>query len=121
MPKQVDRNALKSVLDQDGFEGDYDFLYVPMDFAKAVCFGFAIVNFKSESRARVALAHFVNGDGRIFGQTVTAEWSESSHGVEALLEKYRNSKVMLDSIAELYKPLYLVDGLPKPFPPRSSC
>jgi len=116
IPKWVDRDALRQVMDDEGFAGAYDFIYVPMDFVKAVCFGFAIVNFSSGLEAEKALAHFSTHGTRLFGQPVSSEWSESVHGVEALVDKYRNSKVMLDDVPEAYKPLLLSEGHPQAFP-----
>jgi RNA recognition motif-containing protein len=118
IPKRIDRDALRSILDHEGFA--YDFIYVPMDFVKAVCFGFAIVNFTNTSQAEAALAHFATDSTKVLGQQIFSEWSESSHGVEALLDKYRNSKVMQDSVPELYKPMYLLQGQPQPFPSPSN-
>jgi len=87
-----------------------------VDFAKGVCFGFAIVNFISEARAQAALTHFSAGGGRILEQRVVAEWSQGHHGVTALINKYRQSKVMQESVPEMYRPMFLVQGQPRPFP-----
>jgi len=115
LSKHVDRNVVKSTLDACGFDGVYDFLYVPMNFAKAVCFGFATINFTSHAHADAALAHFGAG-GNILGASVVAEWSDSNHGLTSLLSKYSNNKVMQDSVPEIYKPIYLCNGQPRPFP-----
>lgn len=113
LSKQMCRDDLQSVLDT-GFAGSYDFLYLPMDFARQQCFGFAIINFCSGAQAQAAMAHFRALD--ILGECVTVEWSDSQQGLAALVEKYRNSKIMNADVPEAYKPLLFAGGKPFPFP-----
>jgi len=114
LPKDMTRDVMQKILDTHGFARCYDFLYVPMDFAKARCFGFAIVNFIDAPVALAALAHFSKAE--VCRQKLTAEWSASHHGLSSLVEKYTNSKVMRENIPEIYKPLVLSRGVPVPFP-----
>merc|ERR1712007_388967 len=108
------RDRMQRVLREQGFVDTYDFLYLPMDFEKAQCFGFAIINFVDGSIAAAALDLF--SKTVVFGQQVCAEWKETHHGLAALIEKYRNSKVIHADVPEGYKPLVLSNGKPVPFP-----
>lgn len=120
IPKDTTRDLVQRILKEQGFAGTYDFLYLPMDFEKAQCFGFAIVNFIDGSIAASALDFFSRTT--VFGQKVCAEWKETHHGLAALVEKYRNSKVMHADVPEVYKPLILSNGRPVPFPaPHPRC
>jgi len=115
LPKKLDRDGLKHLLDKEGYANQYDFLYLPMDFAKSVCFGFAIINFTMPNVAAKALGHFADSV-QVSGNKICAEWSDSHQGLSALIEKYRNSKVMNDGVLDTHKPLILADGVPVPFP-----
>merc|ERR1712151_853660 len=55
MPKDMTRDLMQRILKEQGFANTYDFLYLPMDFEKAQCFGFAIINFIEPSVAAAAL------------------------------------------------------------------
>jgi len=120
IPKDMTRDLMQRVLKEQGFASTYDFLYLPMDFEKAQCFGFAIINFIDGTVAAAALEFFSRT--AVFGQQVCAEWKETHHGLAALVEKYRNSKVMHADVPEGYKPLILSHGKPVPFPaPLQRC
>lgn len=68
-----------------------------MNFAKVVRFGLAVINFDSDAYAGAAMAHF--------GAANSSEprWQRSGviqRGLASLLNKYRNNKVMQDSVPE---------------------
>lgn len=114
IPRDMTRDLMQRILKEQGFACSYDFLYLPMDFDKAQCFGFAIINFVDGAVAATALDRFSQISA--FGNNVCAEWKETHHGLAALVEKYRNSKVMHADVPDGYKPLILSNGKPVPFP-----
>jgi len=98
------------VMDTEGFSGQYDFVYLPTDFKRNVRFGYAIVNFVSARAARAASSLLEGHEGW------TVEWSESHQGLDALIQRYRNSTVMHESVADVHKPLLFSAGIRATFP-----
>lgn len=114
LPAHLSRSQLLGLLDAQGLHGFYDFVYLPTNFKRASTFGYAIVNFTLQTYARIA--HWRCRSLEVCGRPVKCEWSASVQGKSALVEKYRNSQVMHDSIADTHRPLLLSDGKPVPFP-----
>lgn len=107
-------------LDQEGFEGTYDFAYMPMDFQKQVAVGYAFVNFASPQVARNAWHHFDGFDKwGVSGCSKQCEvrWSNAQQGVSANVDRYRNSPVMHESVDDKHKPRLFVKGKRLAFPP----
>merc|ERR1712224_500272 len=44
LPRDFSRAALLKILDDKGFAGKYNFLYMPVDFVRQVSLGYAFVN-----------------------------------------------------------------------------
>jgi len=118
LPKRMTRCALMQVLKDEGFEGSFDFLYLPIDFIKKVCYGFAIINFVDPQTADMAMTHLMSS--ATISDQMAVEWSESHQGLEALIERYRNSKVMESNVADSHKPILLKRGCVLPFPGPST-
>lgn len=115
LPKQLSRKEFLLALDDQGFAGRYDFVYVPLDFAKSVCFGYAVVNFVEPSIAHWAtLMPFA-----IEGRSIRVDWSTSQQGLQSLIERYRKSFVTSESVKGVCKPLVFVHGSAVPFPTDS--
>jgi len=98
-----------AMLDKAGLKGLYDFVYLPMDFKKGKVFGHLIVNFVSNESAEQANFHFA-------GAGATIEWSEQHQGLDALIQRYRNSPIMHPTMPEASKPLIFSEGFVVPFP-----
>lgn len=118
LPKHMSRSALMQVLKVEGFEGSYDFLYLPIDFVKKVCYGFAIINFVDPRTAEMAMTHLRSCVS--LSDHLAVEWSDSHQGLDALIERYRNSKVMESDVADSHKPILLSRGCVLPFPEPTS-
>jgi len=83
LPAPVTCPALVQELDMDGFEGKYDFSYVPSDFTTGLSHGFAFVNFRCPRVARdFALAW--NGSRRFCAELDEAPLNITTAKVQGL-------------------------------------
>jgi len=118
LPKHMTRCVLMQALRAEGFDGLYDFLYLPIDFVKNVCYGFAIINFVDPRTAEMAMRRLASAAS--MSDQMAVEWSDSHQGLDALIERYRNSKVMDSSVTDSHKPILLRNGCVLPFPEPSN-
>jgi len=109
LPDGCTRDTVQAMLDNRGLVGEYDFLYVPIDFKTRANLGHAIVNFVSSNAAMVFLQTF---DG-----SVTA--NVSCNGLEALAARYQNSPVMHPAVPDDYRPAIFQAGRRANFPAPS--
>jgi hypothetical protein len=118
MPNNQTRKVLMEILDREGFQRQYDFLYLPMDFQSRISMGYSFVNFTSESAASRAMAVFEGyTKWRIPSRKVCGvSWSHPHQGFEAHVQRYRNSPVMHEDVPDHYKPVILREGQRVPFP-----
>lgn len=119
MPNNYTRALLLELLDSEGFLGQYDFLYLPVDFQTRACLGYAFINLVN---ATAAMRFWRTFDGYSKWAIPSRKqsgvsWSGLQQGLDAHLERYRNSPVMADSIPDEYKPVLFVDAVRVPFPP----
>lgn len=118
MPNNYSRSMLLELLDAEGFAGQYDFLYLPMDFQSRASLGYAFINFSS-SDAAASFWHTFDGysNWAIPSRKVSGvSWSGPHQGLEAHTERYRNSPVMCESTPDEYKPILFDRGMRVPFP-----
>jgi len=117
LPSEYTRASLLEWLDAEGFAGQYDFLYLPINFETGVCFGYAFINLVSHSSACCALERF---NGRIVPGVSNLQcavaWSEPYQGLATYIERYRNSPVMSSSVPDEHRPMLFVSGVRYPFP-----
>eukprot|EP00928_Gymnodinium_smaydae_P096045 TRINITY_DN8394_c0_g3_i1.p1 TRINITY_DN8394_c0_g3~~TRINITY_DN8394_c0_g3_i1.p1 ORF type:complete len:617 (-),score=74.65 TRINITY_DN8394_c0_g3_i1:193-2043(-) len=100
IPNRVTREKLHEVLDVT-HHGEYDFLYVPMDFKTKCNRGFAFINFRS-SRACTQFTEMVDGveATKYFKQTTSKVLEVSPAHVQGFrenVEQIGQSKVIRDS------------------------
>jgi hypothetical protein len=88
---------LKNILDQVCF-GTYDFVYLRIDFKTGCNVGYAFINF-TDVRGMLAMLDKVEGFGWVgYRSSKNAEISYATiQGREALISKFRNSSVMLET------------------------
>jgi hypothetical protein len=118
LPRDLSRDELLELLDGKGFHGKYDFVYVPMHFLEQANLGYAFVNLTS---AEDVPAFWKTFDGlrkwpKLGTKVLRVGWSNPHQGVEAHVERYRNSPVMHPSVPEEIRPLLFVNGQPVAFP-----
>merc|ERR1719362_2511002 len=96
LPLDYTRDMLLHLLDMEGFAGKYDFVYLPVDFKTSFGLGYAFLNMVSPTDAvllRTRLDGF-NSWAVPSGKVCTVAWSAPLQGLEAHIERYRNSAVM---------------------------
>lgn len=119
LPIGYSRDMLTQMLNDNGFAATYDFVYMPMNFRTKATFGYAFVNFVSASlaeRSKEAFEGFSNW-GVITDKVCEVSWSDMHQGLAAHVERYRNSPVMHESVADEYKPAMFANGVRVVFAP----
>jgi len=118
IPNNFTREMLLKFLAKHGFGTGCDLMYLPIDFQTEVGIGYAFINLVSEQEF---------GRFRNYFQGFT-EWEVASHkvcevarsnplqGLQAHIERFRNSPVMHESVPDMFKPLLMKDGVAIPFP-----
>lgn len=118
LPNDYDRGMLMELLESKGFSACFDFVYLPFDFRKHAGLGYAFVNLVTPQevlRAMTELAGF--NAWRVKSQKVLqVTWSKPLQGLEANIERYRNSPVMHPEVPECFKPMLFLDGVRVDFP-----
>lgn len=114
LPEHLTRESLRQLLDNHGFERLYDFVYLPVDFKKMRSLRYAIVNFDQSSTAQRAFSCFNNFNED--GTALSAEWSDSHFGLDALVRRYQDSPVLGVDMPDICKPVLLNHGERVPFP-----
>jgi hypothetical protein len=119
IPNNYTREMLLELLDTQGFKGQYDFIYLPMDFSRMAGLGYAFINLVSNAAAEKVKAHFEGFSGWSLASQKVCEvsWGEPLQGLSAHIERYRNSPVMHEDVNEKYRPLLFQDGVKIEFPP----
>lgn len=118
LPKSCLREQLTALLDKEGFSGAYDLIYCPMDFASRTGLGYAFVNCVTEEDARRVRERFDGFKSWSTSSTKECEvsWSSDLQGLEAHVERYRNSPMMHEQVPDAFKPALFQGGLRVAFP-----
>jgi len=119
LPNCYTREMLLSLLNDEGFAGSYNFIYLPIDFRRGLGLGYAFINFVTPRVAQGFHQHFSGfSQWRAPSDKVCeVTCSDTLHGLEALIDHYRNSPVMHDSVPEEHKPLLFAGRARVQFPP----
>lgn len=118
LPNNYTRAGLLDMLDAEGFNKVYSFVYLPTDFKNFAGFGYAFVNFATHEAAVRAKRHFQGYCNWSVPSQKVCEvvWSGPVQGLSAHTERYRNSPVMHDSVPDEYKPVVFMNGTRVKFP-----
>jgi hypothetical protein len=109
---------ITTLLNAEGFQRLYDFVYMPMNLRTMASFGYVFVNLISPVVADQCRSVFqgltrweVESD-----RVCDVLWSAEQQGLEANIERYRNSPVMHEMVPEECKPVLLSNGVRVAFP-----
>ncbi|KAE8548570.1 hypothetical protein EYB25_008951 [Talaromyces marneffei] len=120
IPNKVDLSLLKTIVDETSF-GKYDFMYLRIDFANNCNVGYAFINFEDP----LDIIDFVEARAghtwNCFNSDKVAEVSYATiQGRDCLIQKFRNSSVMLEDPSFRPKLFYTgtgpLAGTEEPFP-----
>lgn len=117
LPPEYTRDMVIRLLNTEGFERLYDFVYMPMNLRTMASFGYVFVNLVSPVVADQCRSVFqglscweIESD-----KVCDVLWSTEQQGLSANIERYRNSPVMHEVVPEECKPVVLANGVQVPF------
>jgi hypothetical protein len=107
LPTSFGRTQLVELLRAEGLV-DFDFVYLPANFKRpGSCFGYAFVNFCNHEAALKGLVQLQ--------ERYEASWA-STQGLEAHIERFRNSPVMHPKVRDEARPALYIGGSQVAFP-----
>merc|ERR1712048_431368 len=119
LPSCFTRAKLLKLLEAQGLMGHFDFVYLPIDFLSGAGLGYAFVNMCTAQDAQMATAK-LRGLNQWLDSTSSKVldvcWSDPHQGINMLIERYRNSRVMHGTVPDHYKPMLFAEGRRVPFP-----
>lgn len=96
IPNKVDQETLKSIVDETS-RGCYDFMYLRIDFANSCNVGYAFINFDDPWHIIDFVSARAGQRWNRFSSDKVAEVSYATiQGKDCLIQKFRNSSVMLE-------------------------
>lgn len=121
LPTACTRTDLVELLDHQGFNGTYDFVYIPSAFDEPGAqpnFGYAFINFINTAVGEQFKTAIDGFDGWTMSNNGAAEvdWSRGMQGLDAHVERYINSPVMHFAVDDMHKPAMFKNGQRVPFP-----
>lgn len=118
LPNNYTRAMLLRLLDEEGFAGEYDFVYLPMDFKTHASLGYAFVNLTSTEQATSFWKKFEGFNKWVVSsqKVCSVSWSCPYQGLNAHIERYRNSPVMHEDVPDEYKPMVFLNSVRGIFP-----
>jgi hypothetical protein len=117
IPNRFSHSVLAAVLDNHGFSGVYDLIYVPIDFATGVSYGYAFVNLTSVDEAERFMASFEGFKwGGASKKVCGVALCDDNESPSERVERYRNMPVMHSSVPDSFKPAMYSGGQRVPFP-----
>jgi len=118
LPNNYTRSMVLDLLDTFGFVGKYDFLYLPTDQERGANLGYAFVNMTTAVEAQLVRQR-LEGFRRWSmpsSKRCSVGWSLPCQGLDANIERYRNSPLMHSSVPDEFKPIVLANGQRVSFP-----
>lgn len=118
IPNDYSGAMLLDLLDEHGFKGLYNLVYLPMDYHRQAGFGYAFIDFVSTEEAQRFRTQFEGFSdwGLVSHKICNVSWSDALQGVRAHIDRYRNSPVMHDAVPDEFKPMLFESGERVPFP-----
>lgn len=120
LPEGSLRSTVLPILDKEGFASLYDFVHVPVDFSTKVSMRYALINLVDHATAERFFQHFKG----------FKQWTPNSseecivvwntlQGLDAHIERYRNSPLMHPNVPPQYQPALYTNGTQTTFPPAT--
>lgn len=121
LPNSCTRDMLVELLRDEGFGGKFDFVYLPIDFKSKAGLGYAFVNLVDPDVAKEFHSHFTGFSNWPLPSDKKSwvTWSTSAHGLQANIDRLRNSPVMHESVTDEHKPVIFVGSERVPIPPAT--
>lgn len=107
LPNNYTRSMLIDLLEREGFAGQFDFLYLPIDFRSKAGLGYAFVNLTEAALVPHFWKTFAGYSKWVLpsAKVCHVSWSGPHQGRKAHLERYRNSPIMHNSVPDEFKPV----------------
>jgi len=118
IPNDYTGTMLLELLNEHGFSGLYNLVYLPMDYHRKAGFGYAFIDFLTTEEAERFRATFEGFSdwGLVSHKICNVSWSDALQGVQAHIDRYRNSPVMHDAVPDEFKPMLFENGKRVLFP-----
>lgn len=121
LPDSLTRSKLFGLLRGQGLAVNVDFMYLPTDLKTKEHFGYAFVNFTTSEAAEKCLERMqgFSNWGSNSENICEVSWCTNhsrDQGLDAHIERYRNSRIMHESIDDEHKPALFRNGSRIPFP-----
>mmetsp|Transcript_43848 Transcript_43848/g.81886 ORF Transcript_43848/g.81886 Transcript_43848/m.81886 type:complete len:365 (+) Transcript_43848:56-1150(+) len=112
LPNNYTRSMVCTMMDKEGFKGQYDFLYLPIDFRSKANLGYAFVNLAHENKVQEFWQTFDNYTKWVLpsAKVCSVSWSGPHQGQLAHIERYRDSPIMHGSVPDEFKPAIFAEG-----------
>ena len=112
LPNKLTQGMLLDILASRCSSCEFDFVYLPIDFRNRCNLGYAFVNFITPEAARLVFKLLGGFDAWVFNsqKVVDVCWASPHQGLQAHVERYRNSPVMHDTVPEEYRPAVFGQG-----------
>jgi len=110
LPRALTNQMLVDVLDHQGFQGSYDFVYLPRDMRKLRCFGYAFIHWVSVDHAMSVVKHFDGFSAWPVGSRPCRATMNSETGLASVLERLQGSAVLRPETPDEFRPLILSNG-----------
>merc|ERR1712070_358596 len=119
LPPELTRDMLLQLLNDQGFAGEYNFIYMPVDFVKQVGLGYAFLNLVSNDVAPRFWRSFDRFRSWPMGSSKVCRlgWSTPHQGLQKRIERYRNSPLMHKDVPDEIRPALFENGARIDFPP----
>jgi hypothetical protein len=117
IPMGCSRTEFLGFLDSHGFWGSYNLVYIPTNFRTWEGCGYAFVNMETHEAAEriIATLHGFEGWCSEGMEKLDVSYSDVQ-GLDAHVDRFRNSPVMHPDVPQEYKPVLLAGGVHVAFP-----
>lgn len=117
LPPCYTRQMLMDLLAKKGLSHHVDFLYLPINFELSQNVGYSFLNLTCKEQTERLFDAFegFRDWGVESDRVCSVSWSDTQ-GLDANIERYRNSPIMRNEVPDEFKPTLLSDGAPVALP-----